>query len=142
MQAVASFQETLESKGSLEKNITLENLRDAVKWRATYVARECARRLRAAWLDPWEAARAAELLTPSDLQQRHGMPGGQWHHLEPSLDQMLLQTLQSLRTPWADHLMVRLTSLGDAATVAAVSAMLVRPVRSRMRWSPLEQTVR
>lgn len=33
---------------------------------------------------------AAELVTPADLEQRYGMRGGNWHHGELTLDQMLM----------------------------------------------------
>jgi phytoene dehydrogenase-like protein len=32
---------------------------------------------------------AADLLTPHDIAQRFGAPGGQWHHAELSVEQML-----------------------------------------------------
>ncbi len=32
----------------------------------------------------------AELLTPADLEARHGMKGGHWHHGELSLDQVMM----------------------------------------------------
>jgi phytoene dehydrogenase-like protein len=33
---------------------------------------------------------AAELLTPADLEREYGMTGGHWHHVELSLDQVLM----------------------------------------------------
>ena len=32
---------------------------------------------------------AAEVMTPNDIAERHGAPGGQWHHAELSVEQML-----------------------------------------------------
>lgn len=47
----------------------------------------------------------AELLMPQDIEARYGMPGGNWHHGELSVEQMLflrpLQELAQYRTPVA-----------------------------------------
>lgn len=37
-----------------------------------------------------ELVLAAELLTPLDLEKRFGMKGGNWHHIELALDQVLM----------------------------------------------------
>lgn len=33
---------------------------------------------------------ASELLTPADIEARYGMPGGQWHHAELSVEQLFM----------------------------------------------------
>lgn len=45
--------------------------------------------------------------------------------LHAGLDNSVLQTLQSLRTPWADHLMVYFSRLSDAAVVVTLSIGLL-----------------
>jgi len=37
-----------------------------------------------------EQVTAAELLTPADIEARYGMPGGQWHHAELSVEQLFM----------------------------------------------------
>ena len=48
---------------------------------------------------------AFELLTPDDIETRYGMPGGQWHHAELAVEQMLFSQARdrggAIRTPVA-----------------------------------------
>lgn len=53
------------------------------------------------------------------------------------LDPMVLQTLQSLRTPWTDHLMVVFTRLGDLAVVLSPAAAVVLLLAWQRRWLTL-----
>ena len=52
-----------------------------------------------------------------------------------SLDQMLWQTLQSLRTPWADHLLVSFSRLGDLAPMLGLGAAVLVLLAWRRDWS-------
>lgn len=51
-----------------------------------------------------------------------------------NLDTYLLHTLQALRTPWIDHLMVALTELGDSAVLAPLFATLFGWLIWKRRW--------
>lgn len=50
------------------------------------------------------------------------------------LDRALYDTLQGLRTPWVDVLMVRLTQLGDLAVIAALALIVTLWLAARHRW--------
>lgn len=51
-----------------------------------------------------------------------------------AIDNAILQTLQSIRTPWADHLMVYLTRLTDTGTVSALILGILGFLVWRRHW--------
>ncbi|WP_241087553.1 bifunctional DedA family/phosphatase PAP2 family protein [Candidatus Vondammii sp. HM_W22] len=51
-----------------------------------------------------------------------------------AIDNAILQALQSIRTPWADHLMVYLTRLTDTGTVAALILGILGFLVWRRHW--------
>jgi undecaprenyl-diphosphatase len=69
------------------------------------------------------------LLLTASLGGLGGLGGG--------LDQTLLQTLQSLRTPWADHLMVGFTRLADLEVMLSLAAAVIVLLASRRHWQTL-----
>lgn len=52
----------------------------------------------------------------------------------PSLDQMLWQALQSLRTPWADHLLVGFSRLADLPPILSLAAAVLAYLAWRRDW--------
>jgi len=51
------------------------------------------------------------------------------------LDRAIYDNLQGLRTPWMDHLMIRLTHLGDVTPVAALATLVTLWLAAYRRWT-------
>lgn len=61
--------------------------------------------------------------------------GSELNSLPPTLlDRAFYDTLQGLRTPWVDVLMVRLTHLGDLAIVGILAMVVTVWLAARRRW--------
>lgn len=51
-----------------------------------------------------------------------------------AFDHAIYDTLQGLRTPWMDHLMIRLTHLGDITLVGSLALLVTLWLAARRRW--------